>query len=265
MRDLGDKWVACSPRQVECSCQTTKPACRQVYILQYAQKTMWQGTILKWHLSCLISFAAFFTFLMFDPFVVVCATGWVAKTWNILHYAQTTQASSFKPVVLLCIVYCYHFVLFSGVDLCWWSHRWKGKLAGFILSITPEMIAMKCVGLIENKWPWFKVAVLHPHPCHYQDCLNLQRRVVCVYVQSNRELLMPCTRAAIMSLSLFRVACVWRLARKIVAGKSGLAQFVMWFLQAMQRVAQENLFALWEVCHAVLGLRVCTCLTEVTM
>ena len=39
--------------------------------------------------------------------------------------------------------------------------------------------------------------------------------------------------------------------------KIGLCSFVARFSQAVQRVAQENLFALWEVHHVVLGLWVC--------
>ena len=40
--------------------------------------------------------------------------------------------------------------------------------------------------------------------------------------------------------------------------KIGLWSFVTRFTQAAHRVAQENQFALWEVRHAVLDLRICT-------
>ena len=84
---------------------------------------------------------------------------------------------------------------------------------------------------------------------------------LCVCVHYKHEFLTPCAPAMIMSI--WKLPCVVRIGAfcgglqvRLSHAKIGWRRFVMWFVQDVHSAAQENSFALWEVRHAVLGLRV---------
>ena len=106
-------------------------------------------------------------------------------------------------------------------------------------------------------------------------CLDFGRNILCVYEHDNCEFLKlwSCTPfypdSVCPELAWRRTILKWPsvtyihafrggLQARLWQTKTGLRSFVKRFLQATHRVARDNSFALWEVCHMVLGLWVCT-------